>query len=79
MAETLFHCDDLLWQRFTAICRERNETPGAIWCGFPRPPPPRAGRAGDQAACATIGFSRIGRCTSALNAPTPTPIHQTSV
>ncbi len=29
MAETLFHCDDALWQRFTALCRDRDETPGA--------------------------------------------------
>ena len=31
------------------------------------------------AACGAQGFSRIGRCTSAEKAPTPTPIHQTSV
>ena len=30
MAETLFHCDDALWQRFVALCRERDETPGAV-------------------------------------------------
>ena len=30
MAETLFHCDDVLWQRFTALCRARDETPGAV-------------------------------------------------
>jgi hypothetical protein len=30
MAETLFHCDDHLWQRFTALCHERDETPGAV-------------------------------------------------
>jgi hypothetical protein len=30
MAETLFQCDDALWQRFTALCRERDETPGAV-------------------------------------------------
>jgi len=30
MAETLFHCDDVLWQRFTALCREQDETPGAV-------------------------------------------------
>jgi hypothetical protein len=30
MAETLFHCDDVLWRRFTALCRERDETPGAV-------------------------------------------------
>jgi len=30
MTETLFHCDDALWQRFVALCRERDETPGAV-------------------------------------------------
>ncbi|MFC3088171.1 hypothetical protein [Tabrizicola soli] len=30
MAETLFHCDDLLWARFLALCRARDETPGAM-------------------------------------------------
>ena len=30
MAETLFHCDDLLWHRFTQLCRDRDETPGAV-------------------------------------------------
>ena len=30
MAETLFHCEDALWQRFVALCRERDETPGAV-------------------------------------------------
>lgn len=30
MAETLFHCDDALWRRFTAQCRARDETPGAV-------------------------------------------------
>jgi hypothetical protein len=30
MAETLFHCDDVLWHRFVAFCRERDETPGAV-------------------------------------------------
>jgi hypothetical protein len=30
MAETLFHCDDVLWQRFTALCRKRDEMPGAV-------------------------------------------------
>ncbi len=30
MAETLLHCDDALWQRFLALCRERDETPGAV-------------------------------------------------
>jgi hypothetical protein len=30
MAETLFHCDDMLWRRFEMICRERDETPGSI-------------------------------------------------
>ncbi|MFN3994064.1 MAG: hypothetical protein ACK4IU_14270 [Tabrizicola flagellatus] len=30
MAETLFHCDDLLWRRFAALCQERDETPGAV-------------------------------------------------
>ena len=30
MAETLFHCDDLLWARFTALCKARDETPGAV-------------------------------------------------
>jgi hypothetical protein len=27
MAETLFHCDDILWARFVALCRARDETP----------------------------------------------------
>jgi hypothetical protein len=30
MAGTLFHCDDALWQRFSAICAARDETPGAV-------------------------------------------------
>lgn len=30
MAETLFHCDDVLWRRFELLCRERDETPGAV-------------------------------------------------
>jgi hypothetical protein len=30
MAETLFLCDDALWRRFLALCRERDETPGAV-------------------------------------------------
>ena len=30
MAETLFQCDDILWHRFLALCRERDETPGAV-------------------------------------------------
>ncbi|TAG28659.1 MAG: hypothetical protein EAZ40_03345 [Rhodobacterales bacterium] len=30
MAETLFHCDDALWQRFVTLCREWDETPGAV-------------------------------------------------
>ena len=30
MAETLFHCDDVLWRRFVTLCRERDETPGAV-------------------------------------------------
>lgn len=30
MAETLFHCDDVLWARFVALCRGRDETPGAV-------------------------------------------------
>ena len=30
MAETLFHCDDILWVRFVALCRDRDETPGAV-------------------------------------------------
>jgi ATP-dependent DNA helicase RecQ len=30
MAETLFHCDDILWARFVALCRDRDETPGAV-------------------------------------------------
>lgn len=30
MAETLFQCDDALWQRFVAMCRDQDETPGAI-------------------------------------------------
>jgi hypothetical protein len=30
MAETLFHCDDALWHRFTLLCQARDETPGAV-------------------------------------------------
>ena len=30
MAETLFHCDDILWARFAALCKARDETPGAV-------------------------------------------------
>jgi hypothetical protein len=30
MAETLFQCEDALWRRFAALCRERDETPGAV-------------------------------------------------
>lgn len=30
MAKTLFHCDDVLWRRFTDLCRTRDETPGAV-------------------------------------------------
>jgi hypothetical protein len=30
MAETLFHCDDALWQRFLRLCHDRDETPGAV-------------------------------------------------
>jgi hypothetical protein len=30
MVETLFQCDDALWQRFVALCRARDETPGAM-------------------------------------------------
>ena len=30
MAETFFHCDDVLWTRFTALCAARDETPGAV-------------------------------------------------
>ena len=30
MAETLFHCDDILWARFMALCRAQDETPGAM-------------------------------------------------
>jgi hypothetical protein len=30
MAETLFHCDDLLWHRFVALCHGRDETPSAV-------------------------------------------------
>jgi hypothetical protein len=30
MAETLFHCDDVLWRRFAALCQQREETPGAV-------------------------------------------------
>jgi len=30
MAETLFHCDDLMWARFVALCRARDETPGTV-------------------------------------------------
>lgn len=30
MVETAFQCDDVLWRRFTALCRERDETPDAV-------------------------------------------------
>jgi len=30
MTETLFHCDDVLWRRFERLCRDRDETPGAV-------------------------------------------------
>jgi len=30
MVETAFRCDDVLWRRFTALCRERDETPDAV-------------------------------------------------
>ncbi len=30
MAETLFQCEDVLWRRFTDLCRNRDETPGAV-------------------------------------------------
>jgi hypothetical protein len=30
MAETLFHYDDLLWRRFLALSKARDETPGAV-------------------------------------------------
>jgi hypothetical protein len=30
MAETLFHCDDVLWRRFERLCHDRDETPGAV-------------------------------------------------
>jgi hypothetical protein len=30
MAETLFHCDDILWARFQALCAARDETTGAV-------------------------------------------------
>jgi hypothetical protein len=30
MVETLFHCDDILWTRFVALCEARDETPGAV-------------------------------------------------
>jgi hypothetical protein len=30
MAETLLHCDDALWRRFVALCKERDETPGSV-------------------------------------------------
>jgi len=30
MAETFFQCDDVLWRRFEMLCRERDETPGAM-------------------------------------------------
>ena len=30
MAETLFQCDDVLWARFVALSRDRDETPGAL-------------------------------------------------
>ena len=30
MAETLFHCDDILWRRFEVLCKARDETPGAM-------------------------------------------------
>lgn len=42
------------------------------------------GDGGSAPSYATTGnasgrFSRIGKCTTALNAPTPTPIHHTNV
>ena len=36
MAETLFHCCDALWARFAALCRARDETPGAVLCNLVR-------------------------------------------
>jgi hypothetical protein len=30
MAEILFQCDDILWARFQALCKARDETPGAV-------------------------------------------------
>ena len=30
MAETLFHCDDLLWARFLALSKARGETRGSV-------------------------------------------------
>jgi hypothetical protein len=30
MTEALFHCDDVVWTRFVALCRHRDETPGAV-------------------------------------------------
>ncbi len=36
MAETLFQCDDILWARFVALCRARDETPGAVLRGLVR-------------------------------------------
>jgi hypothetical protein len=30
MAEPLFHCDDALWLRFTALCQAWDETRGAV-------------------------------------------------
>ncbi len=179
MAETLFHCEDALWTRFAALCRSRDETPGAVLRNLVRlevkradsqkartdevideqllvrlrllvaealsvseswallqtalnqrglrfvasggglllttsapakrsPNPVRSARPistlsaafarvsqvtrvpalrrrrwhrrdRPYAACTCIDRSRIGRCTSAENAPTPTPIHQTKV
>lgn len=30
MVETAFQCDDVLWRRFSALCRKRDETPDAV-------------------------------------------------
>jgi hypothetical protein len=30
MVKTLFQCDDALWARFLKLCRDRDETPGAV-------------------------------------------------
>ncbi len=44
MAETLFHCDDLLWARFLALSKARGETPGSVLRDLVRLDVQRGGR-----------------------------------